>query len=470
MTKVLLPTPLRSFADGLQEIELFANDLGALLNQLVEHYPALAPHLFDTSGKLRRFVVIFVNGEDHRMREGLATALDNDDTVELLPAIAGGGDPVLRFADLRRELDADICQIDTEDVDGLSDETVVLDVRADNEWREGHLADAIHIDRGFLEMNIEALVPDRLRPIVCYCASGTRSLLAARTLEAMGYADVKSLRGGIQGWRQSGRDVVTPVFLGEAARQRYRRHLAISEVGEAGQQKLLDSRVLVVGAGGLGSPVLLYLAAAGVGTIGIVDDDLVDESNLQRQVVHKQATVGTAKIDSARETLLALNPMVLVECWKARLDHDLAEHLFPQFDLIVDGTDNFTSRYLINDLAVAHDKAVVHGSVYRFEGQVSVFKPHDGPCYRCLYPEAPPPHLAPSCAEAGVLGVLPGVIGLLQATETLKLLLGCGEPLIGRALRYDALGGTMRELRFQRDLDCAVCGTAGQTVAVARRR
>jgi molybdopterin/thiamine biosynthesis adenylyltransferase/rhodanese-related sulfurtransferase/molybdopterin converting factor small subunit len=461
MTRILLPTPLRPFADGHGEIELSAPNLSELLARLTEAHPALVPHLFDPAGGLRRFITIFINGEDHRIRDGLASRLEAGDVVEILPAIAGGTDAAVPFADLRRELEEHVRQVDPQDVGGADDGPVILDVRTAEEWREGHLPGAIHIDRGFLEMSIESHVQNRSQPIICYCASGTRSLLAARALEQMGYADVASLRGGIQGWSRSGRDVVTPIVLDDAARRRYRRHLAISEVGEAGQKRLLESRVLVVGAGGLGSPVLLYLAAAGIGTIGIVDDDLVDESNLQRQVVHSQAAVGSPKTQSARESLLALNPSIEVECWKARLDADLATTLFPQFDVIVDGTDNFTSRYLINDLAVAFDRPVVHGSVYRFEGQVSVFKPHVGPCYRCLYPEPPPPELAPSCAEAGVLGVLPGVIGLFQATETLKLLLNCGKPLIGRALRYDALGGTVRELRFQKDPQCAVCGTQG---------
>lgn len=466
MSKVMLPTPLRPFAGGLAEVDVIATDLAMLLETMARTYPGLAPHLFDTSGQLRRFITIFVNGEDHRMRDGLATVLGDHDTVELLPAIAGGSGRIIRFADLRSELDADVAQIEAADIAGLTADTLFIDVRTSEEWREGHLPGAVHIDRGFLEMNIEAIAPERSQAVVCYCASGTRSLLAARTLEDMGYTDVASLRGGIQGWARAGGQVVKPAVLDEAARRRYRRQLVISEVGEAGQQRLLASRVLVIGAGGLGSPVLLYLAAAGVGTLGIVDDDRVDESNLQRQVVHRQDTVGMPKIDSARATLLALNPSLDVQCWQARLDAALADRLFGQFDVIVDGTDNFTSRYLINDAAVAHGRPVVHGSVYRFEGQVSVFKPHVGPCYRCLYPEAPPPELAPSCVEAGVLGVLPGVIGLLQATETLKLLLGRGEPLIGRALRYDALAGQVRELRFPRDPACAVCGE-GRHVPVA---
>lgn len=467
MSKVMLPTPLRPFADGHHEVDASAPDLGALLRSLVETHPALAPHLFDASGELRRFITIFVNGEDHRMRDGLATHLSPDDVVELLPAIAGGSGKVLRFADIRSELDADVLQVDPADVEELADHTLFVDVRTSDEWREGHVPGAIHIDRGFLEMSIESRAPDRGQPILCYCASGTRSLFAVRTLESMGYTDVRSLRGGIEGWSRAGGELVKPVILDEAARRRYRRQLVIPEVGEAGQQRLLASKVLVIGAGGLGSPLLLYLAAAGVGTIGIVDDDLVDESNLQRQVVHRQDAVGVPKIESARTTLLALNPSITIESWQARLDATLAGEIFPRFDLIVDGTDNFSSRYLINDVAVAHGKPVVHGSVYRFEGQVSVFKPGAGPCYRCLYPEAPPPALAPSCAEAGVLGVLPGVIGLLQATETLKLLLDRGEPLVGRALRYDALAGKVRELRFPRDPACGVCGDQAGSAAPA---
>lgn len=459
MATIFIPTPLRPFAGGKGEEDIDAATLGELLKRLVERHPDLAAQLFDATGGLRRFVTIFINDEDARVREGLDTCITTADTVEILPAIAGGSGAFANFADLRRSLEGSVWQVPPEVAIAAVPAPLVLDVRTTEEWSQGHLPWAHHVDRGFLELRIEALAPDREQPILCYCASGTRSLLAADALRQIGYRNVASLTGGILAWRQAGYEIVVPRLLDEQARRRYRRHLAIAEVGEEGQQRLLDASVLVIGAGGLGSPTLLYLAAAGVGTIAIVDDDVVDESNLQRQVVHRQATVGMLKTESARDALLALNPSIKIDLHSRRLDVESANALVPRYDVIVDGTDNFSTRYLINDAAVHHDRPVVHGSVYRFEGQVSVFWRSRGPCYRCLYPEAPPPELAPSCAEAGVLGVLPGVIGLLQATETLKLLLKCGQPLIGQALRYDALAGTVRKLRFAKDPECAVCGS-----------
>jgi sulfur-carrier protein adenylyltransferase/sulfurtransferase len=338
-------------------------------------------------------------------------------------------------------------------------EAAVVDVRERDEWAEGHLPGAVHIPRGSLESRIEGVVPDRSQTVVVYCGSGSRSAFAAKTLEELGYGNVLSLAGGFTDWKRNGLPFELPRSLDDAKRRRYSRHLLIPEVGEEGQQKLLDSRVLLIGAGGLGSPAGLYLAAAGVGTIGIVDDDAVDETNLQRQIVHSTERLGDAKADSAKRTLEALNPDVAVRVFKERLTSDNVDRILGEgWDVIVDGADNFPTRYLLNDASVWHRIPVVHGSIFRFEGQATVFKPHEGPCYRCLFPQPPPPELAPSCAEGGVLGVLPGVIGSLQTNEALKLALGIGDPLVGRLLIFDALQGTFTEIALRRDPDCPVCG------------
>jgi sulfur-carrier protein adenylyltransferase/sulfurtransferase len=338
---------------------------------------------------------------------------------------------------------------------------VLVDVREKLEWNEGHIPNAIHVPRGFLELQIEEAVPDKEKTVVLYCAGGVRSLMAGNTLQQMGYQNVISMSGGFGQWKGSGFNFVQPRTMSDAQARRYSRHLLIPEVGEAGQFKLLDSKVLLIGAGGLGSPAAYYLAAAGVGTLGIIDADVVDDSNLQRQILHNTERIGQYKAESARQTLEALNPDVQVKTYLERLDETNVHQLVAEYDVIVDGTDNFPTRYLLNDAALLANKPVVHGSVFRFEGQVTVFKPYDGPCYRCLYPEPPPPALAPSCAEAGVLGVLPGIIGMLQATETIKLLLGIGDPVVGRLLTYDALAGEFNELRLFRDPECAACGEHG---------
>ncbi len=337
-------------------------------------------------------------------------------------------------------------------------EIVVVDVREKHEWNEGHIPGALHVPRGFLELQIEEAVPDTSKTVVLYCAGGVRSLIAGTTLQQMGYKDVISMSGGFGQWKANGYSFVQPRILSEAQEKRYSRHLLVPEVGERGQFKLLDSRVLLIGAGGLGSPAAYYLAAAGVGTIGIIDADVVEESNLQRQIIHNTKRVGQYKAESARETIEALNPDVKVITYIERLDETNVARIIAGYDVIIDGTDNFPTRYLLNDAAIMANKPVVHGSVFRFEGQLTIFKPNEGPCYRCLYPEPPPPALAPSCAEAGVLGVLPGIIGLLQATETVKLLLGIGEPLVGRMMTYDALAGEFNELRLYRDPACPACG------------
>jgi molybdopterin/thiamine biosynthesis adenylyltransferase/rhodanese-related sulfurtransferase len=340
-----------------------------------------------------------------------------------------------------------------------SGDPVIVDVREQDEWDEGHIPGAIHIPRGYLESRIEAAAADRSRQILLYCSGGNRSAFAAKTLQELGYDESISLAGGFTDWKRNGFPVELSAGLDATRRARYSRHLLIPEVGEQGQLKLLDSKILLIGAGGLGSPASLYLAAAGVGRIGIVDADVVDESNLQRQIVHSTERLGEAKVESAQRTIEALNPDVQVVTYKERLTSENVERILADgWDVIVDGADNFPTRYLVNDASVWHGVPVVHGSIYRFEGQVTVLKPGDGPCYRCLFPAPPPPELAPSCAEGGVLGVLPGVIGSLQASEALKLALGIGEPLVGRLLLFDALSAEFNEVAIRRDPECPVCG------------
>ncbi|HEY7125682.1 MAG TPA: molybdopterin-synthase adenylyltransferase MoeB [Ktedonobacterales bacterium] len=347
----------------------------------------------------------------------------------------------------------------------LSDESVVLvDVREKHEWDEGYIPGAVHVPRGYLELNIEEAVPDKEATIVLYCAGGVRSVLAADTLKRMGYHDPISMAGGFGMWKALGYRFTQPRVLTQAQAKRYSRHLLVPEVGEAGQLKLLDAKVLLVGAGGLGSPAAYYLAAAGVGTLGIIDADIVDESNLQRQILHNLSRIGRYKVDSARETIEALNPDVKVVAINDRLAKENVAEIIADYDIIVDGTDNFPTRYLLNDASVLARKPVVHGSVFRFEGQLTVFSPYDGPCYRCLYPEPPPAALAPSCAEAGVLGILPGIVGMLQASEAIKLILGKGEPLVGRLLTFDALSAEFQELRLYRDPHCPACGEGADPV------
>ncbi|HET8568411.1 MAG TPA: molybdopterin-synthase adenylyltransferase MoeB [Candidatus Limnocylindria bacterium] len=335
----------------------------------------------------------------------------------------------------------------------------VGDVREKNEWDEGHVPGAVFVPKSYLEQWAEDRLPNKEAPTILYCAGGVRSAMAAATLTQLGYTDVVSVAGGFNRWKQAGLPVQLPAaqFTPEQA-QRYSRHLLIPEVGEAGQRRLLDSKVLLIGAGGLGSPSAYYLAAAGVGTLGIVDSDVVDATNLQRQILHSTERLGTPKVASAKRTLEALNPDVNVVAYQERLTSANIDRILPEYDVIVDGADNFPTRYLVNDASVKWRKPVVHGSIYRFEGQVTVFQPFEGPCYRCLFHQPPPPELAPSCAEAGVLGVLPGVIGTIQANEALKLLLGIGEPLIGRYLLFDALEGAFREVRLRRDPACPACG------------
>jgi sulfur-carrier protein adenylyltransferase/sulfurtransferase len=335
---------------------------------------------------------------------------------------------------------------------------VIVDVREQHEFEEGHIPGAVHVPRGHLESRIEGATADRSQPIVLYCSSGNRSALAADTLaRQLGYEDVASMTGGITLWKDRGYDVEVPRALTAEQRSRYSRHLLLPEVGLEGQIELLESKVLLLGAGGLGSPVALYLAAAGVGRLGIVDDDVVDVSNLQRQVIHTGSRVGEPKVDSAEQAIRELNPDVEVVKWNVRLDASNIMEIIEGYDVIVDGVDNFPTRYLLNDATVRLGIPVVSASILGFDGQLAVFQPYEGPCYRCLYPTPPPAELAPSCGANGVLGVLPGTLGLLQATEVIKLVTGAGDPLVGRLLLYDALAATFTELKVRRDPDCPIC-------------
>jgi sulfur-carrier protein adenylyltransferase/sulfurtransferase len=361
------------------------------------------------------------------------------------------------LAQVRTEID-EISSIEAHERLDSADGSLFVDVREPDEWEEGHVPGAIYTGRGRLEQRIEGLVPDKTRPLVVYCSAGSRSAFAAKALEELGYENVVNLAGGFSDWKRNGFEISIPRVLTPEQRSRYSRHLLIPEVGEEGQLRLLDARVLLVGAGGLGSPASLYLAAAGVGTLGIVDADVVDESNLQRQVVHSTDRLGEPKVASAKRTLEALNPDVDVVPFQERLTSENIDRILADgWDVIVDGADNFPTRYLVNDASVWSGIPVVHGSIFRFEGQVTVFAPGVGPCYRCLFPQPPPPELAPSCAEGGVLGVLPGIIGSIQANETLKLILGRGDSLAGRLLLFDALGTTLDEVTVRRNPDCPVC-------------
>ena len=365
------------------------------------------------------------------------------------------------FKEILSEAKRQIREVTVRDVqDNLNLENgfTILDVREGDEFEQGHLNKAVFIPRGFLEQKIEKTITDKTKPIVVYCAGGTRSALAAKTLQDLGYTDVYSMRGGFNEWKNNGFPFVTPEKVGKDQMARYSRHLRIPEVGEKGQLQLLKSKVLLVGAGGLGSPAGVYLAASGVGTLGLVDYDVVDESNLQRQILHWTSSVGTPKVDSARRTLFEVNPDVKVRTYAVHLDASNILDIFQDYDVILSGSDNFTTAYMVNDAAVMLKKPVVYGSIFRFDGQASTFIPYEGPCFRCLYATATPPELAPSCDEAGVLGVLPGVIGLIQATEVVKILLNLGTTLSGRLLTYDALEMIFRQFKIRRDPNCAACG------------
>jgi molybdopterin/thiamine biosynthesis adenylyltransferase/rhodanese-related sulfurtransferase len=373
------------------------------------------------------------------------------------------------FRDLLAQTKAKIREVDTAEAERAIavPGTVVLDVREPDEYEQGAVPGAVHIPRGHLESQVESRLADRDAPVVVYCAGGTRSAFAADTLTQLGYTNVVSMNGGFNKWKNESRDWRVPQTLSAEQRNRYQRHLLLPEVGEEGQSKLLDSKVLLIGAGGLGSPAALYLAAAGVGTLGIIDMDVVDASNLQRQILHNMDRIGERKVDSAKKTLTAMNPDVNVVTYDIRLGADNIIGIFNEYDVVVDGTDNFPTRYLVNDASLKTETPVIHGSIFRFEGQASVYLPHQGPCYRCQVPEPPPAELAPSCSEAGVLGVLPGIIGSIQAMEAIKFLLGLGDLLVGRLLAYDALEESFRTFKVHRDPECPACGPNAAEIVIA---
>src|SRR3989440_4358356 len=362
-------------------------------------------------------------------------------------------------AELLRQIKERIEEVDPAQVkEQIGNGAVLVDVRETEEYTTGHIPGAKHVPKSYLETRIEGAVPDHSQHVILYCRSGNRSAGAVRSLtEELGYEHVENMAGGFTLWKDRGYEVEMPRTLTAEQRERYSRHLLLPEVGAEGQQKLLDAKVLLLGAGGLGSPAALYLAAAGVGTLGIVDNDEVDVSNLQRQVIHSSERIGVPKVDSAEQTITALNPDVKVQKYNLRLDAANIMEILPGYDVVVDGLDNFPTRYLLNDASVRLGIPVVSAAILGFEGQLSVFKPYDGPCYRCLFPVPPPAELAPSCGANGVLGVLPGTMGLLQATEVVKLILGIGDPAIGRLLLYDALGATLTEVKVHRDPQCPIC-------------
>ena len=369
--------------------------------------------------------------------------------------------------ELLNDAKAQIREVEPADVLDQVGSSIFLDVREPDEYEQGAIPGAVHIPRGHLEFQVEGRLLNKDEPVVVYCAGGARSAFAAKTLQEIGFTNVVSVIGGFNRWKDEGLTWTTPKTLTPDQRNRYQRHLLLPEVGEKGQQKLLESKVLMLGAGGLGSPSSLYLAAAGVGNIGIIDMDVVDASNIQRQILHNLDRVGERKVDSAKKTLTALNPDLNVATYDVRLGADNILDIIDGYDIIVDGTDNFPTRYLVNDAALLKKMPVVHGSIFRFEGQVTIFDPYNGPCYRCMIPEPPPAELAPSCAEAGVLGVLPGIVGSIQALETLKMLLNLGETLVGRLLAFDALEESFRTFKVRRDPACPACGENAGEIVIA---
>ena len=373
------------------------------------------------------------------------------------------------FRELLSAAKSQIVEVSTDDAASriTTPGTVVLDVREPDEYEQGALVNVVHIPRGHLEAQLEARISGHDTPIVIYCAGGVRSAFAAKTLGELGYSNVVSMAGGFGRWKDEGKPWKTPASLTPEQRNRYQRHLLLPEVGEKGQLALFEKKVLMIGAGGLGSPAALYLAAAGVGTLGIIDMDVVDASNLQRQILHNLDRIGDRKVDSAKKTLTLMNPDLNVVTYDTRLGADNIEAIMTGYDLIVDGTDNFPTRYLVNDVSLKLGIPVVFGALFRFDGQVTIFKPHDGPCYRCMLPEPPPAEMAPSCAEAGVLGVLPGIIGSLQAMEAIKYLLNLGDSLSGRLLTYDALEASFRPLKIRRDPNCPACSIDPKDIVIA---
>ncbi len=457
---VRIPTPLRPLTGGSDELTAGGETVGEVLHSLGGRHQDFLDRVLDDDGAVRTDLNVYLCEVDVLSLQGLDSPLSGAAVIDIVPAVAGGADAHRRRL---RELKESVPEVSTLEAFELQQQgAALIDVREPDEVAGGCPLGAEHIVRGYLELRIEDRVSDLERTVLLLCAGGERSLFAARDLQQLGYRDVRSVAGGFTAWKREALPVEVPRLLTAEERERYGRHLLIPEVGEAGQTRLLASKVLVVGAGGLGSPAAFYLAAAGVGTIAIVDDDVVDRSNLQRQILHTDDRVGTPKVESARRTLAALNPSIRLITHQQRLVGDNVEELISPYDVVVDGTDNFATRYLINDACVTLGIANVHGAIFRFEGQLSVLWPayaaRRGPCYRCLFPEPPPPELAPSCAEAGVLGVLPGVIGTLEAIETVKILLGVGDPLVGRLLLYDALRQRFTELKVERNPECPRCG------------
>ncbi|MFQ5545213.1 MAG: molybdopterin-synthase adenylyltransferase MoeB [Acidiferrobacterales bacterium] len=455
---VRIPTPLRPLTAGADAVRVEGETIDDVLKTLGATHAGLLERVISPQGELRSFVNIYLGSDNVRALDGLATSVSDDDVVSIVPAVAGGAARDRRLSELK----ATVPEITPTDAVKLQkQDAAVLDVRESDEISQGSPAGAYRVGRGHLELRIEDVIPDMNRTVLVMCGGGTRSLFAAESLIRLGYKDVRSVVGGFARWKNDGQPFEIPRILDANGRERYSRHLLMPEVGERGQLQLIDSKVLLIGAGGLGSPAAFYLAAAGVGTLGVVDDDVVDRSNLQRQILHTEARVGTSKVASARETLEALNPAVNVVGYEIRLDSSNVDEIFTGYDVVVDGSDNFPTRYLVNDACVKLNIPNVHGAVYRFEGQVSVFWPgwekRRGPCYRCLYPEPPPAEMAPSCVEAGVLGILPGVIGLLQAVETIKILLTIGDPLVGRMLYYDALRAQFTEFKLDANAECSYC-------------
>jgi adenylyltransferase/sulfurtransferase len=462
----MVPTPLRRLTGGQAKVEVVAVDVGTLIQAVDAQYPGVADRLLDDDGNLKRFINIFVNDDEIRTLQGLHTPVTEVDRVSIVPAMAGGAplnrDQLLQLAKSQiAELTAHDLKVRLDHGERLT----LVDIREREEFVQGHVPGAVFIPRGYLELQIEQHQLDRQTPVVLYCAGGVRSALAARNLKEMGYANVYSLLGGFNAWKNAGYRFTIPTVLTEDQRLRYSRHTLLREVGEAGQIKLLESKVLLIGAGGLGSPTAMYLAAAGVGTLGIVDFDTVDVSNLQRQLLHGNKDVGRPKVESAADRIRDINPDVKVIGYREPITSENAFEIIRDFDLVINGSDNFPTRYLVNDACHILGKPLVDGSIFMFEGQATVYMPaqpehgiEGGPCYRCLYPEPPAPGEVPSCAEAGVLGVLPGIVGSIQAIEAIKLILGIGEPLVGRLLLIDTLDMSFRTLKVQKDPGCPLCG------------
>lgn len=467
MAKVRIPSPLRRYTEGQAKVDASGATVASVLDDLERQYPGLKARICDETGQVKRYVNIFVNDEEIRTLQGAETTVAEQDEVSIIPAMAGGSGPISSqqlLAQARREVgEIDIHQLKRAQEQG--ENVYVIDIRERDEFVQGYIPGARYVPRGFLELRMEEITPNRDAPIVFYCAGGVRSLLAARAVKEMGYTNVTSLQGGFGAWKNAGYEFDIPRTLNDEQRLRYDRHILMPEVGEQGQHRLLGAKVLLVGAGGLGSPAAIYLAAAGVGTIGIIDFDVVDTSNLQRQIIHRLEDVDRPKVESAADAISRLNPDVQVIGYKTQLTSENALDIISQYDVVLNGSDNFPTRYLVNDACVILGKPLVDASIFRFDGQVTVYNTAKGsPCYRCLYPDPPPPGEVPSCAEGGVLGVLPGIIGSVQAVEAIKLILRIGQPLAGRLLIYDALEGEFREVRIRKDPDCPVCSKDPSTV------